>query len=264
VNTAGCGFTSTPLYFTSMGGASSHWTTRGATSIYSATPTGFRVYIYSPGMTPAVANQHGWQINWQATPNNLRQPALCTGQTPSGATQWQQYSADGIFLDVSTAGCGFSSTPVYFTSMGGWSNHWTSTGATSLYSATPTGFRVYIFSPGMTPSLANQNGWNINWQASLNNLRQGDACTGQTPLGATPWQQYSADGIFLDVSTSGCPIQGGQYLTSIGGWSNHWTSTGASSLYWPTSKGFRVYIFSPGMTPALANQNGWNISWNRR
>ncbi|MFP2913779.1 S8 family peptidase, partial [Pyxidicoccus sp. 3LFB2] len=81
-----------PLYFTSLGGTSSHWTNLGATAIYTPTATGFRVYLRSPGITPALANQWGWHLNWQAAANNLRQPALCTGQTAQGGTNWQQYS----------------------------------------------------------------------------------------------------------------------------------------------------------------------------
>ncbi|MFP2910080.1 S8 family peptidase [Pyxidicoccus sp. 3LFB2] len=165
VNTAGCGFTSTPLYFTSLGGTSSHWTSSGATAIYSPTATGFRVYVRTPGITPALANQWGWHLNWQATPNNLRQPSLCTGQTAQGGTNWQQYSPDGIYLDVNTAGCGFASTPLYFTSLGGTSSHWTNLGATAIYTPTATGFRVYVNQSGITPAQANALGWHLNWQA---------------------------------------------------------------------------------------------------
>jgi peptide methionine sulfoxide reductase MsrB len=265
VNTAACGFSATPLYFTSIGGWSSHWTTTGATSIYSAGPTGFRVYIHSPGITPQAANQLGWHLNWHATPDNLRRPSLCTGQTVQGATGWQQYDANGIYLDVNTAACGFSATPLYLTSIGGWGAHWTTTGATSIYSAGPAGFRVYIHSPGITPQTANQLGWNIHWQATPDNLRQPSLCTGQTVQGATGWQQYDANGIYLDVNTAGCGFSSTpQYFTSIGGWSSHWMTTGATSIYSPSATGFRVYIHSPGITPQAANQLGWNISWGGR
>jgi hypothetical protein len=265
VNTSGCGFTSTPLYFSSLGGASGHWVSRGATSIYLPSSTGFRVYVTFPGITPALANQYGWHLNWQATPNNLRQSTLCTGQTASGATAWQQYGADGIYLDVNTSGCGFASTPLYLTSIGGASGHWQSTGATSIYLPSPTGFRVYISYPGITPTLANQYGWHLNWQAAPNNLRQSTLCTGQTASGATGWQQYSADGIYLDVSTSGCGFASTPlYLTSIGGASGHWQSLGATSIYLPSPTGFRVYVNYPGITPALANQYGWHLNWAAR
>ena len=58
-----------PRYFTTLGGNSSHWATTGATSIYNATPTGFRVYVrWSDGsaLTPAQANSFQWHVNWLA------------------------------------------------------------------------------------------------------------------------------------------------------------------------------------------------------
>ncbi|ADO70570.1 S8 family peptidase [Stigmatella aurantiaca] len=263
VNTGQCGFISTPVYFTSLGGLSGHWTTTGATSIYSATPAGFRVYVRAPGITPALANQEGWHLNWQAAPNSP-QSTVCAGQT-TNSTPWQQYGTDGIYLDVNTTQCGFTSTPLYFTSLDGLSNHWVTTGATSIYSPTPTGFRVYIHSPGITPTLASQLGWHLNWQAAPNNLQVGNVCTGQTPQGATVWQQYSTDGIYLDVDASACSLSSApRYLTSLGGLSRHWETTGATSIYSPTPTGFRVYVHFPGITPTLANEYGWHLNWIRR
>jgi hypothetical protein len=91
---------------------------------------------------------------------------IASGNTTPGATAWQVYSANGIYLDVNTASGKFLSTPVYITSIGGSSNHWATTGATSVYIPTATGFRVYIkWSDGspLTPAQANGNGWYINW-----------------------------------------------------------------------------------------------------
>ncbi|MGV8174820.1 MAG: tetratricopeptide repeat protein, partial [Methanothrix sp.] len=61
----------TPRYFTSLGGNSNHWTILGANAIYSATPTGFRIYITDKSgatLTPAIANSRGWHINWLGVP----------------------------------------------------------------------------------------------------------------------------------------------------------------------------------------------------
>ncbi|MFP2927211.1 M57 family metalloprotease [Pyxidicoccus sp. 3LG] len=190
---------------------------------------------------------------------------VCTGHTQQGSTNWQQYNADGIYLDVSTAGCGYSETPLYVTSIAGVASHWQSSGATAIYDPTPTGFRVYVNYPGITPALANEGGWHLNWQATPNNLRQPTLCTGQTAYGATGWQQYSADGIYLDVSTAGCGYGGTPlYFTSIGGDSGHWQSSGATAIYDSTSTGFRVYVSYPGITPAQANQWGWHLNWSAR
>jgi hypothetical protein len=62
--TPAAGFGSTPMSFTSLGGNTSHWRTTGATSIYNATPTGFRVHVrWADGstLTPANANSLQWR-----------------------------------------------------------------------------------------------------------------------------------------------------------------------------------------------------------
>jgi hypothetical protein len=65
VDTSSAGFTQTPWYFTSLGGASSHWLTRGVNAIYQPTATGFRVYVnFYAAITPAVANSNQWHIKW--------------------------------------------------------------------------------------------------------------------------------------------------------------------------------------------------------
>ena len=89
--------------------------------------------------------------------------------------------------------------------------------------------------------------------------------TGRTAPGSTPWKVYSPNGIYVDVDTShgrfaGIPI----YTTSLGGVSQHWTTTGATSIYLPTATGFRVYVrWADGapLTPATANANHWHICW---
>jgi hypothetical protein len=94
---------------------------------------------------------------------------IARGSTPVGNTAWQQYSSGaGVFVDVDTSSAGFATTPIYITSLGGNNAHWGTTGATSIYDATPTGFRVYVrWSSGeeLTPAVANQFGWHINWIA---------------------------------------------------------------------------------------------------
>jgi hypothetical protein len=89
------------------------------------------------------------------------------GRTTPGSTAWQPYNGTaGVYLDVNTSAAGFSSTPVYVTSLGGNSGNWSTAGATSVYQASPTGFRVYVKwidgSP-LTPAQANSWQWHINW-----------------------------------------------------------------------------------------------------
>ncbi len=112
----------------------------------------------------------------QLTPALSQTVQVASGSTPVYQTAWQSYSdgqgGEGIFVDVDTTLAGFKTTPIYTTSLGGNGYQWLSSGATSIYTPTPTGFRVYVrwsavssLTPALTPAFANQNGWHINWIA---------------------------------------------------------------------------------------------------
>ncbi len=92
---------------------------------------------------------------------------IASGATTPGSTNWQPYGGNtGVFLDVDTTAGRFNTTPSYFTSIGGNSSHWATTGITSIYSSTRTGFRVYVrWSDGsaLTPAQANSFQWHVNW-----------------------------------------------------------------------------------------------------
>lgn len=91
---------------------------------------------------------------------------IVSGNTPPGNTNWQVDTPKGIVLDVDTSVAGFTATPQYFTSIGGKSSHFATTGATSIYRPTNTGFRVYVrWADGnvLTPDDANGHDWHINW-----------------------------------------------------------------------------------------------------
>jgi hypothetical protein len=90
-----------------------------------------------------------------------------SGSTTPGSTNWQPYPGNtGIYLDVDTSAGKFTTTPKYFTSLGGESSHWATTGVTSVYTPSPAGFRVYVRwwdgSP-LTPAEANSLQWHVNW-----------------------------------------------------------------------------------------------------
>jgi hypothetical protein len=96
---------------------------------------------------------------------------IASGKTPPGNTAWQQYPG-GIFVDGDTSSGQFSSPPVYVTSLGGETNHWFTTGASSIYGTPPAdlptarGFRVYVrMADGgpISPTQANAWKWHINW-----------------------------------------------------------------------------------------------------
>ncbi|MBN1596038.1 hypothetical protein JW933_08950 [candidate division FCPU426 bacterium] len=266
VDTRAAGFIATPFYFASLAGASSHWSTTGANSIYNATPTGFRIYVRSfngVALTPAVANQKKWHITWFGIESSGQ-----AGTTPAGQTNWQAYQGGttGIYIDVDTSTAKFAHTPVYLVSLAGDSYHWETTGAASVYHATPTGFRIYVrFWNGreLTPAFANQKKWRIQWIGILPGAK-----AGRTPAGATAWQAYQGGtaGIYADVDTSQAGfIATPDYLVSLGGVSSHWATTGATSVYQATPTGFCIYLrFCDGreLTPAFANQNQWHILWS--
>jgi hypothetical protein len=166
VDTSRCGNFLTPSYRTSLGGSSFQHEASGVASIYSATPTGFRIYLNNTGLTTDIANFYGWYVNWAATPEFATISAdQCAGFTAPYFTDWQTSTSDKIFLDVDTSGCGRTVTPLYFTSLGGDSNHKTAKGVTSIYTSSPTSFRIYLNQSGVTPTLANQRGYYVNWGA---------------------------------------------------------------------------------------------------
>jgi len=89
--------------------------------------------------------------------------------------------------------------------------------------------------------------------------------SGRTTPGMTAWQVYSPTGIMVDVDTTAAKLTGMPvYVTSLGGNSSHWATTGATSIYNSTAMGFRVYVKwsdnSP-LTPAQANSFQWHINW---
>ncbi len=94
---------------------------------------------------------------------------ICCGATPEGKTAWQTYTGStGVFVDVDTSLCRFSTTPIYIVNMHGSSYNWETTGGSSAYNRTATGFRVYVrFSDGrqFAPDFANSAGWHIQWVA---------------------------------------------------------------------------------------------------
>ncbi|CAF3862069.1 unnamed protein product [Rotaria sp. Silwood1] len=69
IDSSACGFNSTPLYFTSVSGTSSHWDLTGYTAIYSSTKNSFRVYTQSisgaaSSSLLSLAQTYGWNVEW--------------------------------------------------------------------------------------------------------------------------------------------------------------------------------------------------------
>jgi len=88
------------------------------------------------------------------------------------------------------------------------------------------------------------------------------SCSGVTPTGSTKWINYGSNGVYVDVDTSACGFTATPaYVTSLGGSSSQWTSTGSSETYSATATKFRVYIYKSGITPAQANKWNWHLKW---
>jgi hypothetical protein len=114
----------------------------------------------SEAQGPGARNQGG--IVRSATHDTLR---IAAGKTTPQAAPWVQYNTDTIYVDVDTSPAGFSSTPQYFTSLGGHTNSLLARGVTSVYQPTAQGFRIHITYPHLTVAQAKEWGWYINWVA---------------------------------------------------------------------------------------------------
>ena len=97
---------------------------------------------------------------------------VCSGSTPPGNTAWMVYGdtpPTQIFVNVDTSACGFKNRPIYLTSIGGTTSHWTTTGGSEPYEVKDftyqKGFRIYLNngSGGVSPATANTNGWYVQW-----------------------------------------------------------------------------------------------------
>jgi RHS repeat-associated protein len=126
-------------------------------------------------------------------PDNTNTGTTCSGRTSPGSTNWQQYGSDVIYADVSASACGFTKTPLYLTSLGGDNNHYMTKGVTSIKSPTATGFRIYINQSGITPAIANQRKYHINWLAVMPNAN----------VGAGVRKYYSAGGVRVAMREDG-------------------------------------------------------------
>lgn len=116
------------------------------------------------------------------------------GQGVTEPEDWQDYSLqssgweyDGVYVDVNTEGCGFTTTPHYLVTLESkytpeeqaraGSGMWETSGYTAIYRPTPTGFRVIArwtdgeldrpgrYTPTLTAQQARDFGYVIRWTA---------------------------------------------------------------------------------------------------
>ena len=98
------------------------------------------------------------------------------GQGRTSVNDWQNYRENGIYVDIDTSHCRFSDTPHYLTTLEGSSTHWIADGVSSIYTPSPTRFRIYLMwtSPDVPMAyqplrrdFAIQNGWYVKWTGIL-------------------------------------------------------------------------------------------------
>ncbi|XP_063687594.1 uncharacterized protein LOC134820877 isoform X2 [Bolinopsis microptera] len=99
---------------------------------------------------------------------NLREERcakVCAGTSVRGATNWVDYSSNGIYADVDISKCGFVTIPTVTSSLEGTTSHWTTTGSSEIYSVTTGTFRIYLVAQSGRGGGANKMGWNVEWIA---------------------------------------------------------------------------------------------------
>jgi hypothetical protein len=270
VDTTACGYDTRPLYFPTLHGNSHQWRAMGTSSVFMPTATGFRMIVTdrSGPVTAADANARQWSVAWHAVRPASTGPNGCTGISPSGAWHDNLGPGGGVYLDVVTSTCGFgSTTPTYVASLTGTGNHHLTTGASAIYDATSTGFRIYLHPHAgavVTAAIANAGGWRVNWLGKTA-PSPGEYCSGRTPT--TGWTQYGPRGLTRIVDISACNTTvTPRVLASLAGSTMHWNTTGATAIYDLTPTSFQVYIFdeSGPVTPADASDRGWRIEWSVR
>jgi len=177
VDTSACGFTSVPVYLSSLLAAPQtaeayHDLTTGSSEVYRAKADEFMIFVEIGGSNATgIATSNKYHINWIGHPQgktiNSGGGVTCAGITAN--TEWRQHKFDGLYVDIDTSVCGFTSTPIYVTSMGGEDRMSDTTGGSEIYKSTENSLRVYISRPGKetNPTMATQRDWHINWMGML-------------------------------------------------------------------------------------------------
>ncbi len=264
VDTSACGYDKAPIYSASLGGQTGHWSPKGSASIYNATAESFTVYLDTK-ITAQEANNTedqegkralGWKLQWEAHPARPFEFAQCAGQTMPGQTEWKDDGKGGLTLRVNTQKCLFNriSTPSFFTALGGATGHWKAVGHSAIINPSAAGFSINIPNSIVTAKRAKEI-WHLNWNAVSDRVHEKSesVCIGH----ANNWREYRVKGSFyVDVDTSHCSFEETpHYFTSLEG-QNHSQVTGSNAIYFPTPKGFRVYVRGNG-----AKSEDFRLRW---
>ena len=103
------------------------------------------------------------------------QTLLAAGETSPNDWVTHPTNRKQIYVDIET-GLSLKETPIYICSIVGDTNHWSTTGGSSIYTPSPTGFRVNIrfgaiptpqgpVFPDLDAAYARERNWRISWAA---------------------------------------------------------------------------------------------------
>jgi len=261
VDTSKCAFTEArPRYVASVVGDTAHWQLTGVNSIYSATNSGFRVYMWHPVLRGKFmqyfAQRYNWKLSW------LADSGKSSGITEAGKSGWAQVpkTKNALFIDVSTEKSQYASTPRLVTSIHGGRDHWKLQGAHSIYEPSPKGFRIFcVFPTEVTAAFAEEQKWQVAWVGSEDERTSGLSSTNW--MAYTPTGRTEGKGLFVDVDTSaGKYATVPSYVTSLTGRSHHWMVTGAGAIYDATKTSLRVYLDKAQESSASVAQD-WRVNY---
>jgi len=115
------------------------------------------------------------QIQFNQTNSSVttKEAYYCSGVSPY--TLWTAYSSYAITMYINTSNCSFNSTPLYYTSVDGISDHYDLIGYTAIYDATKNSFKIYsrsfmTYNSDAAAMLSDSQTkqWRINWLGILN------------------------------------------------------------------------------------------------
>lgn len=167
---------------------------------------------------------------------------FASGRTEPGATNWKKDGDETISVYIDTSAAGFTKTPIYVTSLGGFfgGKHAGTTGSTSVYNATEKGFTVFVrfdkdySSTPITPEDANQRKWHINWFGIEPFLEQGSGNSTQSPSTTTQKTPLPATGKYYKLANknSGKYLDASGNSTANGANVQQWTSNTSGAQQW--------------------------------
>lgn len=138
----------------------------------------------------------------------------------ASSIDWHTFYTTGALIDVDTSKCGFEEPPKYFTELTGNSNMHRIMGASSIYSPTESGFRIYINEETLhtTPTSSIADSWRlkIKWcgVGKAKGPTVANVCCGTGPAS---WGRSSYEG-GQNIDAKNCEMKGDPiWITAVEG-----------------------------------------------